>query len=148
MSGPCLLWKGCDQVLRGGLCVCTEVDRFKTSLKRGKAKSMGAVWQEIGHSLSSGPQWFWDGQSGQGWVSRPSFLSVRMLEMKPEGLEAGVPFPALEGDSGLRWQRLRVGLLLLADSYARTGTFVLPATYCSVPGRVPASGPAPMTDTT
>lgn len=53
--------------------------------------------------------WFWEEQSGQGWVSRPSLLSLRNLEMKPEGLEAGVPFPALEGDSGLRWQRLRVG---------------------------------------
>lgn len=58
--------------------------------------------QAVGHSLSSGPQWFWAGQSGRGWVSRPSLLSFRLLEMKAEGLEAGVPFPALEGDSGLR----------------------------------------------
>lgn len=52
---------------------------------------------------------FWS-PSGQGWVSGPSLLSLRNLEVKPEGLEAGVPFRALEGDSGLRWQRLRVGL--------------------------------------
>lgn len=152
MPSPCLLWRGCGQVLWGGLCVCVEVDRFK-ALKQEKEKSMGAVWQGAGHSLSSGPQWFWEGQSGPGWVRRPPLLSLRLLEMKPEGLEAGVPFPALEGDSGLRWRRLRVDSAAVSSQLCWHRHGVLPATLqipfsYSVPGRVPAPGLAPMTDNT
>lgn len=68
-----------------------------------------------------------------------------MLEMKPEGLEAGVPFPALEGDCGLRWEWLRVGLaavssrLCLHRHRIHPATWQIPFSY-SVPGRVPAPG--------
>lgn len=84
---------------------------------------------------------------------RSLLLSLRLLEMKPGGLEAGVLFPALEGDSGLRWWWLRVGLaavssqLCLHRHHIPPATWQMPFSY-SVPGRVPAPGLAPMTDNT
>lgn len=91
----------------GGLCVCSEVDRFKTSLKTREGKADGSC---VARAWSLPKFWslvVWEAQRGQGWVSGPSVLSLRWLEMKPEGLEAGIPFPALlEGVRGLRRQRV------------------------------------------